>query len=92
MPIFAELDENKRVKAILNTWKKPDIGMFVELEKFDDSVLGGKYDEKNKTFIPPEPVKPEEDLLTIVKRIESDLAVVKSDVSALKTIKETPIK
>lgn len=87
MPIFAELDENKRVKAILNTWKKPDIGMFVELEKFDDSVLGGTYDEKTKTFIPPEPVEPEEDLLTIVKRIESDLNTVKNDVLSLKSAK-----
>lgn len=84
---FAELDENNIVKSILSTWKKPETGVFVELEKFDDSVLGGKYDEKNKTFIPPEPVKPEEDLLTIVKRIESDLNTVKNDVSALKTAK-----
>lgn len=84
---FAVLDENKLVKAIISTWKKPDKGSFVELEKFDDSVLGGKYDEKNKTFIPPEPVKPEEDLLTIVKRIESDLNTVKNDVVSLKSAK-----
>lgn len=84
---FAELDENNIVKSILSTWKKPETGVFVELEKFDDSVLGGKYDEKNKTFIPPEPVKPEEDLLTIVKRIESDLNTVKNDVVSLKSAK-----
>lgn len=84
---FAELDENNIVKSILSTWKKPETGVFVELEKFDDSVLGGKYDEKNKTFIPPEPVKPEEDLLTIVKRIESDLNTVKNDVLSLKSAK-----
>lgn len=84
---FAELDENNIVKSILSTWKKPETGVFVELEKFDDSVLGGKYDEKNKTFIPPEPVKPEEDLLTIVKRIENDLNTVKNDVVSLKSAK-----
>lgn len=87
MPIFAELDENKRVKAILNTWKKPDKGTFVELETFDDSVLGALYDENTKTFIPPEPVELEEDLLTIVKRIESDLNTVKNDVLSLKSAK-----
>lgn len=84
---FAELDENNIVKSILSTWKKPETGVFVELEKFDDSVLGGKYDEKNKTFIPPEPVKTEEDLLTIVKRIENDLNTVKNDVVSLKSAK-----
>lgn len=84
---FAELDENKKVKSILSTWKKPETGVFVELEKFDGSVLGGTYDEKTKTFIPPEPVKPEEDLLTIIKRIESDLNTVKNDVLSLKSAK-----
>ena len=86
---FAELDENNIVKSILSTWKKPETGVFVELEKFDDSVLGGKYDEKAKTIIPPEKPteEPQEDLLTIVKRIESDLNTVKNDVLSLKSAK-----
>jgi len=87
--IFAELDENKKVKAILRTYKKPETGIFVEIQDYDVSILGGTYDEKTKTFVPPveEPVKPEEDLLTIVKRIKSDLNTVKNDVLSLKSAK-----
>lgn len=86
---FAVLDENKLVKAIISTWKKPDKGSFVELESFDNSILGGLYDEKAKTIIPPEKPteEPQEDLLTIVKRIESDLNTVKNDVLSLKSAK-----
>ena len=85
--IFAELDENKKVKSILITWKKPDKGVFIELENYDESILGGLYDEETKSFTLLEPVKPEEDLLTIVKRIESDLNTVKNDVLSLKSAK-----
>lgn len=86
---FAELDENGKVKAVLSTWKKPDKGTFVELESYDASIIGGTYDSKTKTFIPSdeESFKQEEDLLTIVKRIESDLNTVKNDVLSLKSAK-----
>jgi len=91
--IFAELDENKKVKAILNTWKKPETGIFVEIPSYDTSILGASYDEKTKSFIPEEkPVEEtQEDLLSIVKRIEADLAAVKTDVTSLKTAKTTTL-
>lgn len=84
--IYAELDENQKCKAILETSNSIEAINMIEIEMFDPSILGQTYNRENNTWI-SEPISPP-DLL-----IEPTLAEIKENqlilMDALATLYET---
>lgn len=59
MPFYAEIDENGIVSGVSELRDKETKENLIEIEFFDSSLCGKKYDRETKTFIEqPKPESP----------------------------------